>query len=131
MRECPAFFRHHSCLQQRQNAGASNRFGAVHAFRTLPEGLVAWAVARLTFRPIVIYAHGEELTTCGRGNKYRAMRFVLKHCDLVIANSEHMRDTLLSMGVEPTHITVIYPGGCVCIQAGAGHYWLARKLGNR
>src|SRR5512139_590579 len=88
----------------------SRRFDAIHAFRALPEGLVAWAVARLTFRPAVIYSHGEELTTWGRGGKYRAMRFALRHVDKVIVNSEHTRDTLLEMGVDAERITIIYPG---------------------
>ena len=88
----------------------THRFDAIHAFRALPEGLVAWAVARLTFRPVVIYAHGEELTTWGRGRKYRAMQFALRHADRVIANSEHTRDTLLDMGVDASRMTVIYPG---------------------
>ncbi len=88
----------------------TRRFDAVHAFRALPEGLVAWLVARLTFRPVVIYAHGEELTTWGRGGKYKAMRFALRHADRVIANSEHTRSTLLSMGIEPARITIVYPG---------------------
>jgi phosphatidylinositol alpha-1,6-mannosyltransferase len=88
----------------------THRLDAIHAFRALPEGLVAWAVARLTFRPVVIYAHGEELTTWGRGGKYKAMRFALRHADRVIANSEHTRDTLLEMGVDAARITLIYPG---------------------
>lgn len=88
----------------------THRFDAVHAFRALPEGLVAWLVARLTLRPVMIYAHGEELTTWGRGGKYRAMRFALRHADRVIANSEHTRDTLLEMGIDPARITIIYPG---------------------
>ncbi|MBU1397032.1 MAG: glycosyltransferase family 4 protein [Gammaproteobacteria bacterium] len=88
----------------------THRFDAIHAFRALPEGLVAWAVARLTFRPVVIYAHGEELTTWGRGGKFKAMRFALRHADRVVANSEHTRDTLLEMGVDLARITVIYPG---------------------
>lgn len=88
----------------------THRFDAIHAFRALPEGLVAWLVARLSFRPVVIYAHGEELTTWGKGGKYRAMRFALRHADRVIANSEHTRDTLLEMDVDPARITLIYPG---------------------
>ena len=88
----------------------TNRFDAIHAFRALPEGLAAWAVARLTFRPVVIYAHGEELTTWGRGRKYQTMRFALRHANRVIANSEHTRDTLLEMGVTESRITLIYPG---------------------
>jgi phosphatidylinositol alpha-1,6-mannosyltransferase len=93
----------------------THRFDAVHAFRALPEGLVAWAVARLIFRPVVIYAHGEELTTWGRGGKYRAMRFALRHADRVIANSEHTRDTLLEMGIDATRISIIYPGVDVAV----------------
>ena len=88
----------------------TRRFDAVHAFRALPEGLVAWVVARLTFRPVVIYAHGEELTSWGDGAKFRAMRFALRHADRVIANSDHTRETLLDMGVDPARITLIYPG---------------------
>ena len=83
----------------------ARRFDAVHAFRALPEGLVAWSVARLTSRPVAIYAHGEELTTWGHGGKYKAMRFVLRHADRVVANSEHTRDTLLEMGICPDKIS--------------------------
>lgn len=93
----------------------THRFDAIHAFRALPEGLVAWALARLTWRPVVIYAHGEELTTWGRGGKYKAMRFALRHADRVVANSEHTRDTLLQMGVDSARITIIYPGVDVAV----------------
>jgi phosphatidylinositol alpha-1,6-mannosyltransferase len=88
----------------------THRFDAIHAFRALPEGLVAWAVARLTFHPVVIYAHGEELTTWGKGGKYKAMRFALRHANRVIANSEFTREELIKMDVNPAHITLIYPG---------------------
>jgi len=88
----------------------THRFDAIHAFRALPEGLVAWAVARLTFRPVVIYAHGEELTTWGKGGKYKVMRFALRHADTVIANSEFTRDELLKLGVAENRIHLIYPG---------------------
>ncbi|PWB59933.1 MAG: glycosyl transferase [Nitrosomonadales bacterium] len=88
----------------------SHRFDAIHAFRALPEGLAAWAVARLTLRPVVIYAHGEELTTWGKGGKYKAMRFALRHADRVIANSEFTRNELINMDIHPERITLIYPG---------------------
>lgn len=93
----------------------SRRFDAVHAFRALPEGLVAWLVARMTLRPVTIYAHGEELTTWGRGGKYKAMRFALRHADRVIANSEHTRATLLQMGIEAGRIAVVSPGVDVAV----------------
>lgn len=88
----------------------SRRFEAVHAGRALPEGLVAWAVARLKGLPCVIYAHGEELTTWGQGAKYKTMRFALRHADRVIANSDYTRDVLVDMGVDPARITLINPG---------------------
>jgi phosphatidylinositol alpha-1,6-mannosyltransferase len=88
----------------------THRFDAIHAFRALPEGLVGWAVARLTFKPVAIYAHGEELTTWGNGYKYRAMRFALRHADVVIANSDFTRDQLVGMGVCEGRIKLINPG---------------------
>ncbi|MGE3773758.1 MAG: glycosyltransferase family 4 protein [Gammaproteobacteria bacterium] len=87
-----------------------HRFEAVHAGRALPEGLVAWAVARLARLPCVIYAHGEELTTWGQGAKYKTMRFALRHADRVIANSDYTREVLLGMGVDAARITLINPG---------------------
>jgi len=88
----------------------THRFTAIHAGRALPEGITAWLVARLTLHPVVIYAHGEELTTWGHGGKYKAMRFALRHADRVIANSEYTRDALIKMDVNPASISLIYPG---------------------
>ena len=110
----------------------THRFDAIHAFRALPEGLVAWTVARLTFRTVVIYAHGEELTTWGCGGKYKAMRFALRHADKVIANSEHTRDTLLEMGIDLARITVVYPGVDVSVfRPGLDVTGLRESLGIR
>ena len=81
---------------------------------------------------MVIYAHGEELTTWGRGGKYKAMRFALRHADRVIANSEHTRDTLLKMGVDPTRITIIYPGVDVLVfRPGLDTTGLREESGHR
>jgi phosphatidylinositol alpha-1,6-mannosyltransferase len=42
--------------------------------------------------------------------KFRAMRFVLKHADAVLANSDFTRDTLCSLlGVDAARIALIYP----------------------
>lgn len=88
----------------------TNRFEAIHAIRSLPEGLVALAVARLTFRKVIVYNHGEELTTWGNGAKYKAMCFTNNHADKVVANSDYTREQLIKTGVDPGMITVIYPG---------------------
>lgn len=86
-----------------------HRFEAIHAFRALPEGLVAWLVARLTRRPVIIYAHGEELTTW-KGRKQDAMVFALRHADHVIANSSFTYLELLRRGVAKDRIALIHPG---------------------
>jgi phosphatidylinositol alpha-1,6-mannosyltransferase len=87
-----------------------HRFAAIFAGRALPEGIVAWAVARLHGCKVLIYAHGEELTGWGRGRKFQAMCFALRHADKVLANSDFTRDTLVSLiGVSPDRIAVIYP----------------------
>lgn len=87
-----------------------HRFAAIFAGRALPEGIVAWAVARIHGCKVLIYAHGEELTGWGRGRKFQAMCFALRHADKVLANSDFTRDTLISLiGVSPERIAVIYP----------------------
>jgi phosphatidyl-myo-inositol dimannoside synthase len=87
-----------------------HRFAAIFAGRALPEGIVAWAVARLHGCKVMIYAHGEELTGWGRGRKFQAMCFALRHADKVLANSDFTRDTLISLiGVSPERIAVVYP----------------------
>ena len=60
----------------------THRFVAIFAGRALPEGLVAWAVARLTGRPVLIYAHGEELTGWGTRRKIQGhvLRVEARRC---------------------------------------------------
>jgi phosphatidylinositol alpha-1,6-mannosyltransferase len=88
----------------------THRFEAVHAGRVLPEGLIALVVARLTGRPCVVYAHGEEITTWRQWRKLRAMRFVYRGADRVIANSEFTRDELMKLGVQGRRIAIVNPG---------------------
>lgn len=87
-----------------------HRFAAVLAGRALPEGLTAWFIGRLRGCKVVIFAHGEELTGWGRGRKFQAMCFALRHADHVIANSDFTRDTLLTLiGVPENRIVMAYP----------------------
>jgi len=88
----------------------THRVDAVHAGRVLPEGLVGWCVARLFRKPLVIYAHGEEITTWRQSGKFRAMRFAYRHADRVVANSEFTRGELLKIGVAPDRVVLINPG---------------------
>ena len=89
---------------------ATRPFVAIFAGRVLPEGFVAWIIARLWRRPVLVYAHGEELTNWGRGRKFALMRFVFRHADAVLSNSDFTRDTLAGLlDVDPGRIAVVYP----------------------
>ena len=83
---------------------------AVIAGRALPEGLVALITGRLIRRPVLIYAHGEELTSWGRGRKFKTMCYALTHADWVLSNSDYTREILIDLiNVAPQRIVVIYP----------------------
>lgn len=82
----------------------------LHAGRVLPEGMVALLIGRLFGKPVVIYAHGEEITTWNTPLKQRALRFVYRNADTVVANSRFTRDLLLVRGVAGERIRLIYPG---------------------
>jgi phosphatidylinositol alpha-1,6-mannosyltransferase len=90
--------------------GLRCRFHSVHAGRVLPEGLAGLAIARLLRLPLLVYAHGEEITSWRQPAKLRAMRAVYRRADAVIANSGFTRDLLLEFGVEPQRIHVVHPG---------------------
>ena len=91
--------------------GLRNRFDAIHAGRVLPEGWVGLRLARLLRLPLVIYAHGEEITTWRRSpRRLRAMAHAYRRADRVIANSDFTRDRLLELGVDAGRISIIHPG---------------------
>jgi phosphatidylinositol alpha-1,6-mannosyltransferase len=92
------------------NVALTSEIDAVHTGRVLPEGLVGLLVARLVRVQLVVYAHGEEITTWRQPGKFRVMRFVYRHADIVVANSEFTRDELLKLGVAENRIRLIYPG---------------------
>lgn len=87
-----------------------NKIDAVHAGRVLPEGLAGYMVAKLFRKPLVIYAHGEEITTWRNSGKFKAMKFTYKHADKIIANSEFTNKELEKIGIQPKKITIISPG---------------------
>ncbi len=87
-----------------------NPIDQIHCGRVLPEGLVGWLLARLFRKKLLIYAHGEEITTWIQPGKRKAMRFAYLHADRLIANSEFTRQELLKLGVDENRISLVSPG---------------------
>lgn len=90
--------------------GLKHRFWIVHAGRVLPEGLVGFFAARVLNIPLVIYAHGEEITTWRQPVKLSVMKYVYRQADCVIANSEFTKQELLKIGVLESRIIILSPG---------------------
>jgi phosphatidylinositol alpha-1,6-mannosyltransferase len=88
----------------------AHRFDAVHAGRVLPEGLVGLLVARLFGCPLLVFAHGEEITTWRQPSKFRVMRFVYRQADVVVANSDFTSAELAKLGVRPERLAQVNPG---------------------
>ncbi|SHE85509.1 phosphatidylinositol alpha-1,6-mannosyltransferase [Desulfacinum infernum DSM 9756] len=85
-------------------------FDEVHCGRVLSEGFVGWIVSRMRRLPLLIYAHGEEITTWRTPAKYRLMRFVFRKADALLANSRFTARLLQDLGVDKHKIHVVYPG---------------------
>jgi len=88
----------------------SGRFEAIHAGRVLPEGIVSLLAGRVAHLPVLIYAHGEEITGWREGRKRAAMRWAYRQADAVIANSAFTQDCLEALGVRPDRIVLLQPG---------------------
>ncbi|NOR72116.1 MAG: glycosyltransferase [Methylomarinum sp.] len=97
-------------LTQAVKVCSTYKVDAIHAGRVLPEGLVAWLVGKLFSKPVIIYAHGEEITTWRQPGKFKVMRFTYKHADKLIANSEFTKNELLKLNVDSHKIVLISPG---------------------
>jgi phosphatidylinositol alpha-1,6-mannosyltransferase len=70
-------------------------------------GVLARRVSRL---PVLIYAHGEEITGWRERIKQAVMRWTYQQADAVVANSAFTRDRLSELGVDGHRVAVVHPG---------------------
>ena len=101
---------YYNLFKTSMKVGIKSSIETIHAGRVLPEGLVGWLVARILRKNIVIYAHGEEITTWRESGKFNAMLFAYSHADMIIANSDFTRNELLKLGITSEKIILISPG---------------------
>jgi len=88
---------------------ASGSIRGVEAHMVLPTGLVALVVARLRRVPLVVYSHGRDVRGWQRFPfPLRWLtRFVLRHADRVVTNSQDTAAHIRAMGTDPV---VVPPG---------------------
>ncbi len=81
----------------------------VEAHVVFPTGLIGWVVARVRGVPLLVYSHGSDVRTLHRRPwPVRWLsRFVVRHADRVVTNSDDTAANLRAMGVEP----IIAPPG--------------------
>ena len=79
------------------------RIRGVEAHVVAPTGLIGWAVARARHVPVLVYAHGGDVRDWERQAAPRrwVTRFVARHVDRVVTNSEDTARHIRRMGVEP------------------------------
>jgi len=82
----------------------------IHAGRVLPEGLVGVILAKIFKTKVIIYAHGEEITTWIQPGKHKTMKYAYKKADAIIANSNFTKEQLIKLGIDSNAIHLISPG---------------------
>lgn len=104
--------RYVAAIRQARASLRESRAQIVHCGKAIPEGLIGWALGRLTGRPFWVYVHGEELTLA-RGSRELTWltRLVFRGAQQLVANSGHTRDILVSdWATSPAKVWVMPPG---------------------
>ena len=82
----------------------------IQAGQVLPLGTLALWYFRKHKIPYIFYAHGMDITLPQRFiRKKTLLKNVIKNAHAIVANSEHTKRELVSMGATPEQVTVIYP----------------------
>lgn len=88
---------------------APGRFDGVEGHVAFPAGLIALPAARLRRVPLLVYAHGEDITVAARRTRLHALlaRLVLRSAAAVVTNSADMAGRIAELGATAA---VIPPG---------------------
>jgi phosphatidyl-myo-inositol dimannoside synthase len=83
----------------------------LHAGDLYPQGLSALILKKMTGLPYLAYCHGEEITLTDRYKYQPHVRDrIYRGADVVVANAEFARKSLLRIGVPESRIVKITPG---------------------
>lgn len=79
---------------------------------TIPQGLMGILLRKITGRPVVLNTFPVELSLAISKHRYLIplLRRIFTKTDLILANSEFTKKLIVSYGVPPNKVHVVYPG---------------------
>lgn len=105
----PAFFAAGIATLLRE--AKQRRPNVLHAHWLLPNGFIAAVAAHRLGIPLVVSVPGSDAQVAGKNPLFRSMaRFVFRQADLLTANSEALRDSVVSLGADPAKFDMIIYG---------------------
>ena len=88
-----------------------DRPDVLHAHWLLPNGFIAAVVSRRLGIPLAVSVPGSDAQVAGKNALFRAMaRYTFRQAGLLTANSESLRDAVVSLGAEPAKFDMIIYG---------------------
>lgn len=83
----------------------------LHAHWALPNGFIGAVASRRLGIPLVVSVPGSDAQVAGKNALFRSMaRFTFRQADLLTANSEALRDSVVALGADPTKFDMIIYG---------------------
>lgn len=83
----------------------------LHAHWALPNGFIAAVASRRLGIPLVVSVPGSDAQVAGKNALFRSMaRFTFRQADLLTANSEALRDSVIALGADPAKFDMIIYG---------------------
>ncbi len=105
----PAFFA--SGIQTLMREAKRTRPDVLHAHWLLPNGFIAAVVSKRLGIPLVVSVPGSDAQVAAKNALFRRMaRFTFDQADLLTANSESLRDSIVALGADPAKFDMIIYG---------------------
>lgn len=82
------------------------RIDVIHAHWVVPAGLIAVTAGALCRKPVIVTAHGSDITLIPRRNQWmrRLVKYVLNRSDAITSVAEHLSAEVESLGVDRERI---------------------------
>ena len=105
----PSFFA--SGIASLMREAKRTRPDVLHAHWLLPNGFIAAVVSRRLGIPLVVSVPGSDAQVAAKNALFRRMaRFTFDQANLLTANSDSLRDSIVALGADPAKFDMIIYG---------------------